>query len=82
MRWPERVTSTLREALAKGADRAIHIEADDLGDRDTLGIARMLAGAVKGESPDLILTGYNQTTWDWGRPAWCWRSCWGFRTRH
>ena len=54
---PERVTSTLREALAKGADRAIHIEADDLGDRDTLGIAKMLAGAMKDESADLILTG-------------------------
>ena len=54
---PERVTSTLREALAKGADRAIHIEADDLAERDTLGVARLLAGAMKGESPDLILTG-------------------------
>jgi electron transfer flavoprotein beta subunit len=54
---PERVTSTLREALAKGADRAIHIESDDLGERDTLGVAKMLADAVKGESPDLILTG-------------------------
>jgi electron transfer flavoprotein beta subunit len=54
---PERVTSTLREALAKGADRAIHIEADDLGERDTLGVARMLADAMKSESPDLILTG-------------------------
>jgi electron transfer flavoprotein beta subunit len=54
---PERVTSTLREALAKGADRAIHIEADDLGERDTLGVAEMLAEAVKGEAPDLILTG-------------------------
>src|SRR3984885_14604881 len=54
---PERVTSTLREALAKGADRAIHIEADDLVERDTLGVARMLADAVKGEAPDLILTG-------------------------
>lgn len=54
---PERVTSTLREALAKGADRAIHIEADDLGDRDTLGIAQMLADAMKGEAADLILTG-------------------------
>jgi electron transfer flavoprotein beta subunit len=54
---PERVTSTLREALAKGADRAIHIEADDLGDRDTLGVAQILADAVKTESPDLILTG-------------------------
>ena len=54
---PERVTSTLREALAKGADRAIHIEADDLGERDTLGVAQILAGAMKAESPDLILTG-------------------------
>ena len=54
---PERVTSTLREALAKGADRAIHIEADDLGHRDTLGIAELLASAIKSESPDLILTG-------------------------
>jgi electron transfer flavoprotein beta subunit len=54
---PERVLSTLREALAKGADRAIHIEADDLGTRDTLGVAQLLADAVKAESPDLILTG-------------------------
>ena len=54
---PERVTSTLREALAKGADRAIHIEVDDLVERDTLGVARILADAVKAEGPDLILTG-------------------------
>lgn len=54
---PERVTSTLREALAKGADRAIHIEADDLGERDTLGVAQILADAMKAEAPDLILTG-------------------------
>ncbi len=54
---PERVTSTLREALAKGADRAVHIEADDLNERDTLSLARMLAAAIQVESPDLILTG-------------------------
>jgi len=54
---PERVTSTLREDLAKGADRAIHIEADDLGSRDTLGVAQILADAMKAEAPDLILTG-------------------------
>jgi len=54
---PERVTNTLREALAKGADRAIHIESEDLGSRDTLGLAELLAEAVKAESPDLILTG-------------------------
>jgi electron transfer flavoprotein beta subunit len=54
---PERVGSTIREALAKGADRAIHIVADDLGRRDALGVARLLAAAIKPESPDLILTG-------------------------
>jgi electron transfer flavoprotein beta subunit len=54
---PERVQSTLREALAKGADRAIHIEADNLRALDTLGVAQVLAEAVKAESPDLILTG-------------------------
>jgi len=54
---PERVASTLREALAKGADRAIHILADDLAQRDTLALARLLADAVRAESPDLVLTG-------------------------
>jgi electron transfer flavoprotein beta subunit len=54
---PERVTSALREALAKGADRAIHILADDVASRDVLSVGRLLAEAVRGESPDLILTG-------------------------
>ena len=54
---PARVLSTLRDALAKGADRAIHIEADDLHSRDTLSLAHLLADAIRPESPDLILTG-------------------------
>jgi electron transfer flavoprotein beta subunit len=59
---PERVESTLREALAKGADRAVHIltpedGAGSLAERDTLGVARLLADAVRGESPDIVLTG-------------------------
>jgi electron transfer flavoprotein beta subunit len=54
---PARVLSTLRDALAKGADRAIHIEADDLAQRDTLALAHLLAEAIRPESPDLILTG-------------------------
>ena len=37
---PDRAGQTIREALAKGADRAIHIEADDLATPDTLGVAR------------------------------------------
>ena len=54
---PERVLSTLRDALAKGADRAIHIAVDDLGERDTLGVARLLAEAIRAEAPELVLTG-------------------------
>jgi electron transfer flavoprotein beta subunit len=54
---PERVGTTIREALAKGADRAIHILSDDLGSSDALGVARLLAAAARQENPDLILTG-------------------------
>jgi electron transfer flavoprotein beta subunit len=56
---PERVAATLREALAKGADRAIHIQTDSgtLGSGDTLSLARLLADAIRPESPDLVLTG-------------------------
>src|SRR5208283_2651763 len=54
---PERVGTTIREALAKRADRAIHILCDDLGARDGLAVARLLAAAIKPENPDLVLTG-------------------------
>ncbi len=54
---PPRAAQTIREALAKGADRAIHIEEEHLDARDTLGVAVLIAGAVRPENPDLILTG-------------------------
>jgi len=54
---PARAAQTIREALAKGADRAIHIEAEDLGSLDTLGVAKLLAAAAAAEKPDLVLTG-------------------------
>ena len=54
---PARASQTIREALAKGADRAIHIEEENLAALDTLGIAKLLAKAAEPEKPDLILTG-------------------------
>ena len=54
---PERVGAVLREALAKGADRAIQVLCDDTNGRDALGVARLLAAAIKPENPDLVLTG-------------------------
>ena len=54
---PDRVSSTIREALAKGADRAIHLVEEDIGQWDTFSLARLLARAAETEHPDLILTG-------------------------
>jgi electron transfer flavoprotein beta subunit len=54
---PERVGATIREALAKGADRGIAIVCDDLGECDALGVARLLAAAIQPEAPDLVLAG-------------------------
>jgi electron transfer flavoprotein beta subunit len=64
---PERVATTIREALAKGADRAIHVEINDLGNRDALGVARLLAEAVRAENPDLILTGLQSDDLGYGQ---------------
>jgi electron transfer flavoprotein beta subunit len=54
---PARVAQVIREALARGADRAIHVEDDGLGSADAFMIADALAGAMTDERFDLILTG-------------------------
>lgn len=54
---PESASQTIREALAKGADRAIHIESDEAPKLDSLSVARLLAKALGSEKPDLLLTG-------------------------
>ena len=54
---PARVTQVLREALARGADRAIHVQDDGLAAADAFVISAALAGAMKDEAFDLVLTG-------------------------
>ena len=54
---PERVKQTIKEALAKGADRGIHIIDDNFSQLDPLGAAKMLAAAIAKEKFDLVLTG-------------------------
>src|ERR1700730_14510289 len=44
---PSRAGQTIREALAKGADRAIHIEEEHMGRFDPLSLARLLAAALQ-----------------------------------
>src|SRR4051812_3772721 len=54
---PARVAQVLREALARGADRAIHIEEASLASADAAAVADGLAGAIADEHFDVILTG-------------------------
>jgi len=54
---PARVQQVLREALARGADRAIHVEDESLGSADAYVTAGALAAAMAGEKFDLVLTG-------------------------
>src|SRR4029079_10311521 len=46
---PARVAQVIREALARGADRAIHVEDDGLASADAFVTSSALAGAMKGE---------------------------------
>jgi len=64
---PERAGTTIREALAKGADRAIQVESDNLNQFDALGVAQLLASAAKQESPDLVLTGLQSDDLGYGQ---------------
>ena len=54
---PARVAQVLREALARGADRAIHVEDDRLASADGFVTAGALADAMRAEAFDLVLTG-------------------------
>jgi len=54
---PARVQQAIRDALARGADRALHIEDDGLAAADAFAVAGALAAALKDEQVDLVLTG-------------------------
>ena len=54
---PARVQQVIREALARGADRALHVEDDSLGAADAFVIADALGAAMADEKFDLVLTG-------------------------
>ena len=54
---PARVVQVIREALARGADRAIRVEGDSLATADGGVVAEALAAAIREEAFDLVLTG-------------------------
>jgi electron transfer flavoprotein beta subunit len=56
---PARASQVLREALARGADRGIHVENDGLTSigADSFAVATVLGDAIRDEHFDLVLTG-------------------------
>jgi len=54
---PARAAQVLREALAKGADRAVHVEGEAAAQLDGFATAEAIARAIPGEHFDLIFTG-------------------------
>src|SRR2546428_8152404 len=54
---PARVAQAIREALARGADRAIHVENDALASADAFVTTEALASPMKDTKFDLVLTG-------------------------
>jgi electron transfer flavoprotein beta subunit len=54
---PARASQVIREALARGGDRAIHVESDALAAADAFTVSDALAAAIRDERFDLVLTG-------------------------
>src|SRR5881227_2826025 len=54
---PQRAKSVIKDALARGADRAIHVVGDNLEHVGPYATAKILAEAVRGEQADLVMTG-------------------------
>ena len=49
--------TVLKDALARGADRAIHVVADNLNQLSPFQIAKTIADAIADENADLVMTG-------------------------
>jgi electron transfer flavoprotein beta subunit len=64
---PARVKSVIKDALARGADRAIHVTGDNLGNLSPYAAASALAEAIRDEKPDLILTGLQSDDFGYGQ---------------
>jgi electron transfer flavoprotein beta subunit len=54
---PARAEAALRDCLARGAHTAVHVDGGEASLGDSLTIAKVLAGAIKGREFDLILVG-------------------------
>ncbi len=58
---PEDAKDALRKALSMGADKAVHVEDDDLHGSDVMGTSLVLAKAVEKTGYDLVICGMAST---------------------
>src|SRR6267154_5386799 len=54
---PQRAKSVIKDALARGADRAIHVLGDNVVHLSPFAAASVLAEAIRDEQADLVMTG-------------------------
>lgn len=64
---PADASKTIKEGLAKGADRAIHLCDAEFEGLDAVATAKALAAAIGPESPDLIFTGLQSDDLGYGQ---------------
>ena len=64
---PDRAEAALRDCLARGAHKAIHVRGGEASLGDSFTIASVLAAAIKGLSYDLILVGFKGVGTDNGQ---------------
>ncbi|SVA90756.1 uncharacterized protein METZ01_LOCUS143610 [marine metagenome] len=64
---PDRTQKVIREALSKGADRAIHIQTNENYPTDPLAAASLFADALKGEGFDIIFSGLQSDDLGYGQ---------------
>src|SRR5947207_8600040 len=63
----QRVKSVIKDALARGADRAIHLVGDNLTHLTPYAAATVLADAIRDEKADLIMTGLESDDYGYGQ---------------
>jgi electron transfer flavoprotein beta subunit len=64
---PQGAKSVIKDALARGADRGIHIIADNSNKLSPYQIATAIADAIRGEQADLIFTGLQSDDASYGQ---------------
>ncbi len=64
---PQSAKSVIKDALARGADRAIHVVADDANKLSPYQIAKAIADAIREENADLVFAGLQSDDASYGQ---------------